>query len=118
MNTNLWISSKSIRNCEEVAELLRKNKIMSNVTQNTTIQCNDNKYIIETGCNIFLSRIDPEKIEKTVWIPLQKEFNLQCGYLDINAHYVGCIHNFLRVKMSNKGLIFFIIKKLIIKRYY
>ena len=61
MNTNLWISSKSIRNCEEVVELLHKNKILGlkisspHILKAKTINSKSNILIII--CNQFMRNI-------------------------------------------------------------
>ncbi len=91
---NLFISSTSIKNCDEIVTFLKQNKIVGNVTKNKTIIKNNNDIIEETGCKITWA-CNPEQIKQKVWVPLKKQYNLGCAYIDIEAKYQGCINDLL-----------------------
>lgn len=92
----LNISSKKIKHCDDIVSLLQKNSIIANVSSNKTIIKKNKKYIIENGCKITLSTDSPDKLKATLWEPLKKEFDLNCGYLKIQGEYSGCVYNFYR----------------------
>ena len=92
----LNISSKKIKNCNNIVSLLHKNGIIANVSSNKTIIKENKKYIIENGCKIVLSTDNPKELENTLWKPLQKMFDLKCAYLSVHGNYSGCIYDFYR----------------------
>ena len=101
MNTTyeIHISSEKIKNCDEIVNLLFKNKIIGSVSSNKSIIQKNNKYIIENGCKIIVSTNDTnglKEYEKTLWEPLKKEFNLDCAYVKLNSYYNGCVYDFYR----------------------
>ena len=51
---------------------------------------------IERGCTIQIHGLKPELYESKVWDPLQRAFDLGCGFLIIPGQYSGCILNFIR----------------------
>ena len=98
MNTTveLNISSKKIKNCKEVIDILRKCKISGKVSSNKTLICNDSECWEEKGCDITITKPCSKEDIKTIWKPLQKKFGLNCAHLNIHGHYIGCILNFIR----------------------
>ena len=96
---NLSISHKAMDSkCDEVIRLLKSNNIInSSVVPNKSIQCNgDGECWIENGCRITIGTKNIDTIQKNVWIPLQKKFNLRCGHLTLDSHYSGCVWDFWR----------------------
>jgi hypothetical protein len=94
--SDLAISSKTIYDCGMVAETLRKSGVMCNVSSQTSVICNDTWCWTEKGCNIKITGLAHEEIEKKVWIPLKNKFELTCAHLDVHGYYIGCIKNFIR----------------------
>ena len=94
--SDLTISSKNIHNCGEVVEKLRQCGISSNVSPQTTIICKGTSCWTEKGCNIRITDLDQQDIEKKVWIPLKNRFDLTCAHLNVHGNYIGCIRNFIR----------------------
>ena len=91
----LSISSKKIKDCNDVVETLIKSGVICSVSSNKSICCDDKKCWIENGCTIILNGLKPERIEDKVWKPLKTKFNLSCAHLEINGGYIGCILNFI-----------------------
>ena len=97
----LSISSKTIKDCSDVANTLLKCGIICSVTSNDSVCGDNNQCWIEKGCNITLSGVKPDKLGDSVWNPLKKEYNLNCAHLHILGGYKGCIINFLRPSNCN-----------------
>ena len=97
---NLFISSPSIKNCDEIIDFLKQNKIIGNVSQNKTVIKNKHDIIEEIGCKITWN-CRPEQIKKKVWLPLKKQYSLGCAYIDIEAKYHGCINDLLAKSRCN-----------------
>lgn len=93
---DLYVSSKHILHCREIALLLKKQGIISNVTQNDTIIQNGNKFNLEIGCKITGSVKDPRSIYTKIWPPLQHTFKLKCAYLHLYQSTSGCIFDIFR----------------------
>ena len=91
----LNISSKNIRNCHQVAFLLQKSGIISNISPNFSVIEKGEHKILENGCNIILTKTNLNHIEP-IWNTLKKEYSLGCAYLEVENKYKGCIYNFLR----------------------
>ena len=49
---------------------------------------------MENGCTILLSGLNPKYIKNQVWEPLNKDFELKCGYLKIDKQFNGCIYDY------------------------
>jgi hypothetical protein len=98
--SSLSISSKKIC-CEDVVKKLFELGIVCSVTPNTTVCCNLEKCWVENGCNIILNGIKPTKMEKSVWEPLKKSYDLNCAYLNIHGYYKGCISNYIKPSKCN-----------------
>ena len=92
----LNVSSKKIKNCNEIINLLVKNKIIGNVSSNKTVILQDNKYIIENGCKITVGTKDARELENKLWKPLKEEFNLDCAYVKVTSYFNGCIYDLYR----------------------
>ena len=91
----LSISSKNISNCHKVAKMMVNLGIMSSITPNYTVLDSMNGHYIENGCRILIGSSNIKDIRK-VWLPLKKEFNLNCAHLNIKGKYNGCIYDYLR----------------------
>ena len=91
---NLFISSSYLNNCSEIVNFLKQNKIIGHVSENKTIIKNKEDIVEELGCKITW-KCNPKEIKNKVWIPLKKQYNLDCAYIDIEAKYQGCINDLL-----------------------
>lgn len=95
-DASLSISSKNIRDCNQVIEKLLSLGIMCSVSENKSVICKKDKCWTENGCDITITNINPNSIDEKVWKPLKSEYNLNCGFLNIRGHYLGCIKNYIR----------------------
>ena len=92
----LSISSDKIKNCNEVAEFLKKNKIMCSVTENTSVVSYNGQYQIEKGCRILFNSHKPKMINNNFWDSLKNEFDLTCAHLKVEGKFKGCIYDYLK----------------------
>lgn len=92
----LSISSKKIKDCDQVAETLREIGVFASVTSNTTVFCDDKDSWLEKGCQITFGGLKPELIPERVWPRLKNEHQLNCAYLHVHGRYYGCINEYLR----------------------
>ena len=79
--------------CAKVISILKNQKIISSITPNKSIQCDNNNCWIEWGCRITTS-LKPEYIKPMIWKPLKKELELDCAHLWIHGKYRGCINSY------------------------
>ena len=93
--SKLYISSPNINSCKDVALFLQTCGIVCSVATNHSIILSNGKYTLETGCNIKLPDTIPTDIDKKIWKPLKKTFNLDCAYLKIKGGFGGCILDFI-----------------------
>ena len=93
-NSNLYISSTNIKNCYQVAEYMRQCKIKCNVVSNESVVYQDNKYLLEKGCQIKLVNHPPSLINPLFWNNLKSKFKLECAYLEVEGKYKGCIYDY------------------------
>ena len=90
----LSISGKDIKNCLMVAKILERMMIGCDVTENTTIMCNESNCKIEKGCRIMIhDELSKPQIKK-VWNRLKNEFKLECAHYR-NKEVNGCIYDYL-----------------------
>ena len=97
---NLYLSSKKINNCYDVAQKIKKMGLESLITENYSISNLNQKYNIEKGCIIRIFNIQNKEIKYKLWKPLQKEYNLNCANIEIKDKYYGCILNFFKTTYS------------------
>ena len=94
-NPVLSISSKNIKNCENVANLMHDLGIISKVSKNYSIVKSNGTIVKENGCDIkFTSFNDKNQIIQS-WNTLKQKYNLSCAYLEIPYKYSGCIYNYI-----------------------
>ena len=94
----LSISSKKIKDCSTVINILKKQGIISQVNHNVSIidETNNNKnIIIENGCNIKFITFPKNQSLQSIWEVLRKKYNLTCAHLEVPGKYTGCIYNYL-----------------------
>ena len=90
----LSISSKYIHDCNTVSLLLQKNGIFSQVRPNQTIEKDQNRVTINTGCKILFTDRNPQSIVDKVWPKLKETFLLDCAYFKTDEGYSGCINKY------------------------
>ena len=99
--SSLSISSKTLNNCDGVANLLALVGIECKIL-NTKCVVRDKRSgqpYIEPGCDILICENNITKTTvKNIWDPLRKNFGITCGYLNITGAegYCGCIWDYLR----------------------
>jgi hypothetical protein len=94
--SDLTYPLKNIYDCGEVIEKLRQCSVECNVSPQETVICRSDKCCTEKGCNIKITNLEKNDIEKKVWIPLKNRFELDCAELIIHGYYIGCIRDFIR----------------------
>lgn len=92
----LSISSHKITDCSKVVNTLKKIGVISQVNHNTSIVKENNKFIIENGCNIKFIEFPKHLSLKNTWKILKNNHKLTCAHLEIPGKYTGCIYNYLR----------------------
>ena len=92
----LSISSDKIKNCDNVAEFFKKNKIPCSITENISIIPYKNEFKEEKGCRIIFNSHKPEMIDNNFWNNIKNKFNLACAHLHVEGKYKGCIYDYLR----------------------
>ena len=92
----LSISSKNITDCSNVIKTLKKLNIIAQVNHNKSIVKENNKLIIENGCNIKFIELQKNLTLKKTWEILKKNHCLNCAHLEIPGKFSGCIYNFIR----------------------
>ena len=100
-SATLQIASSTIPSHRVLAEFLCSIGISATVVESTTVMRNTKKLWLEPGCNITIHGLKTELLEQKLWNPLKKEYNLQCGFLDIPGRYKGCIVNFIRPSLCS-----------------
>lgn len=95
----LSISSRKLTHCGLITKKMIDLGIVSKITPNQSIICNNRRCWVENGCTILLGGLNPKYINEKVWKPLNNEFNLRCAHLKIDKQYQGCIYDF--IKKSN-----------------
>ena len=95
-SAELSISSKNLK-CERVANYLKKAGIMSSITSNQSIICdNENHCYFENGCRIKLNVCNKPILKDQIWEPIKKQENLTCAHLKIPGIFSGCIYDYIR----------------------
>lgn len=112
----LTISSpliKGVGDIDHVIELMLKNSVVCNVVfQKSVVEKreengSDNELVIENGFIITICELDSTLIKESVWLPLQKMYNLNCAYLrqisgsSSSNQFSGCIRVFLGESKCN-----------------
>ena len=92
----LSISSKKIKNCNELLSYFYKLKIPCSITENNSIVKYGNDVKTERGCRILFNSHEPEMINRTFWIKLKKKYDLQCAHLNVKGKFKGCINDYLK----------------------
>ena len=105
-NSTLSISSPHISDCREVAEYMRKSGILCHVSPNYTVAHttitndsespseNNNRYAIETGCQIKFGAHSPHFLNLFLWLRLKNRFQLDCAHLEVEGKYKGCVYDY------------------------
>ena len=91
----LSISSKKIKNCNEVLHYLYHLGITCSITNTHNLVKYDNDLHYEKGCRILFNSHKPDMINKLFWNKLQRRFDLQCAYLNVQGKFLGCINDYL-----------------------
>ena len=94
----LSVSKATSLDCREMAILLYKHGIISNITENITTQPN-----IEYGCKITQPITKKNEIE-TTWNLLKSHFGFTCAHLKLHDIYSGCILDYLRPSLCEKNI--------------
>ena len=95
-SSELSISSKSIKDCKDVALFFAEMGIMCSVTENTTVISDNNKFLVENGCRIKIGSHKPDLINREFWKKIKKKFNLDCAHLHVEGKFKGCIYDYIR----------------------
>lgn len=93
--TTLSISSKEIKNCNDVALYLKKCGVPCDITSNQTVMKNNGKFYVENGCRIILNNKN-KIINKSLWNDLKDVFKLDCAHIKVDGQFKGCINDYLR----------------------
>jgi hypothetical protein len=98
----LYISTNENVNTNDIISLLFPNKVECQVYENKSIlksitsECMD----IENGFKICVFKVPTKDFKEKVWDPLQKTFDLQCGYVISDNDFIGCVYNWPEVFRS------------------
>jgi hypothetical protein len=95
-SSDLSISSKHIKDCNDVANFFLDMGIMCSVTENISVVPYKNKYITEKGCRIKMGSHKPELIDKNFWFKIKDKFRLDCAHLHVEGKFTGCIWNYIK----------------------
>ena len=90
----LSVSGKNMKNCETVIKTLQKMSVNCDVTENTTIICNDVECWKEKGCRILIHNVLKHDIKK-IWNKLKIEHKFECAYYKLNGGTEGCIYDYM-----------------------
>ena len=89
----LSVSSKNIKNCDEIVQILKTCGIYSIVKSNKSIVNYNKKYVIENGCQISMFTNNMTEVNE-VWTTVKKKYDLDCAHLSIRGKFSGCVYNF------------------------
>lgn len=81
--SELIVSSKNIKDCSQIIDTLSKSGIKVSVSENNISHYDNRGHTQTKGCSIIMDCIKPEKVEKFVWKPLQKEYELDSAQMII-----------------------------------
>jgi len=100
---NYMISNKNL-SCAKVSMHLKNVGIPGTVTSQCTVCCKDSNTNckIEKGCLVTIYNTPLEIFYEKIVMPLQTEHSLNCGYVQINGVYTGCISNLFRLSNCKK----------------
>ncbi len=98
---NYMISNKNL-SCAKVSMHLKNVGIPGTVTSQHTVCCKDSDCKIEKGCLVTIYNTPLEIFYEKIVIPLHTEHSLNCGYVQINGVYTGCISNLFRLSNCKK----------------
>ena len=94
--TTVSISSSRLSECDDVVKTMLQLGIMTSVTNNKSVICNQDKCWLETGCRLIFGGISKKDLQSQIWNPLQTKYGLSCAHLNIQGVYSGCILDYLR----------------------
>jgi len=93
----LSMSSAKLTNCDDIVKHMLDAGIMTSVTENKTVICNNDQVCWrETGCRLLIPNMNKHVLKTSVWDPLRTTFDLNCAHVNINGIYSGCILDYLR----------------------
>lgn len=92
----LSVSSKKLSNCQGVVETMRHLGIMSSITPNHSVVCNESNCWVEVGCRLIIPNITKHKLATYIWPSLQQRHQFQCAHINVTGLYSGCIINYLQ----------------------
>ena len=85
-NSILPISSKYIRDCNNISLLLHKNGIMAQVSPNQTIEREENRYIINCGCKIVFTN-NIYRYEQRDFVDMNLSINIMAKVRNATKNY-------------------------------
>ena len=92
----LSISHRKLSDCTDIVHSMRQLGIMTSVTKNQSVICNQNKCWLETGCQLIFGGISKQDLQTRVWNTLRDHYGLTCAHLNVQGIYSGCILDYLR----------------------
>lgn len=90
----LSISSKNIKNCQEISKIMLDLGIISKITSNNSIVRSNGSIVEEKGCDIKFTSFECKNQIIQAWDELKKKYQLSCGYINIPNKFSGCIYNY------------------------
>ena len=89
VSSTLSVSRKNKLNCEEMAEFLETEGIISLVRSNISTQPNK-----EYGCQLTQSITSKNDITH-IWDKIKNRYNFTCGHISVGNNFDGCILDYL-----------------------
>ena len=86
--------SKINLDCETLAHTLMKCGVVSSVSPNVSIICEEGKCWKEKGCRIITKELNSEKLVD-FWYTLKHGYGFSCAHLKIPNKYDGCILEYI-----------------------
>ena len=88
----LSVSATNIKNCDEIAHIMKDMYMNGNVSNNTTVIDGD----IETGCTVLLCSRPVKENAHKLWKRLNVVYNLTCAHVEIEHSERGCVYDVYR----------------------
>ena len=93
-NIKISISSKNIKNCNEIAHFMKNLGIISSISPFLSVSDSIYGHHIVNGCKIHYKSENINNI-KPLWLKLKNNFEINSAHLNIDNIYNGPINNFL-----------------------